>query len=459
MVTILIYLENYKYIDKTIDGLIDCTSPDLIDSIIICNDGTENYFRDGCKTIKTKELGRSKAWNIAARQVESDIIVFANDTIKFKEGWLEPLLAKVQPNNDTIASPLIYDLDTNFWSSLDNNPGKLTFRMDLSTYSYFSDSDSVLVSPQCFAISRFRFQELGMFDESLQYGQSIELSINNGMNSGSNFVLNSSVIAAPAVLSIPLDQRARIIEKWLPEYSKHFYSYNQTARNFGRSKAPQNKTVPSCDYINKHLPELERLPRYYGSAANKSVAVIGCGPSIDTIDKSAILKHDIIIAADYMGTVIESDFIVFDSLDVISTMQYKYPSHKYVCPTFLQDSLGHKPKKASDVFKDCLIFESDESTAALSHIIPPFFHHDTIFNSAVHFAIFLRPKTIHLYGFDNKIVNGKSHASSVHYYNDGILWSESAATKNRFARAETALSGLKDLAAKNHILMLRTNYA
>ena len=468
MASIIFYVDNYSYFNTTLRYFLDFTDPLQVDQVIVCNDQGGDISCPGCKIIKSDNIGISKSWNIAARQATSDILVFCRGIIKFSDGWLKHLIDEISHHNNSvytsscISSPTVFDLDTKFWSSIDDNPGPIGFRWDMSLYHRPSTTtESAVASPACLAILKDRFDTLKGFDESLESGDGevLDLSIRHKLSGGSIRINSSSKIAASVTLKYNSNNLARIVEKSLPDYAKYFYHYSGMEKQQCDTRKiagnPATSSEQQSKYLLDNLPELIKLPRLFGSASGKTVAVVNDGPSMDHIDRSWIYKHDLIVSLNYMGLAFESDYVMANDTRVVEDLRAKYREDRFVLPFKILSVAHGKLIDSLALLPESHVFESSGST---SSIHPPFLASDIILHSAVHFALFLRPKSIFLYGCDNKIINGKSHTSILEQYNHGEVWNDSAAIRKRFAAFESGLNILNELANKNGVPIIRINH-
>ena len=115
--TVIIYATNPKYLDKTIDDLLDKTSANLLGEIIICLDSAEDFSREDVIVLKTANVGKAKAWNQAIGKATFNKLVFIKSGTKFSVDWLDPLVDALNEEPCAIVSPVIHGLDLNLWAS------------------------------------------------------------------------------------------------------------------------------------------------------------------------------------------------------------------------------------------------------------------------------------------------------------------------------------------------------
>jgi len=478
MVSIIIYNSNPKYVDRTISDLLDKTPSSLIDEIIICDDSgsavTPRKDGDTVKIIQSNQIGRACAWNSASEQAISDQLVFLGGPTKFDSDWLSPLLDEIKGEH-VLASPVVHTLNLDRWASEDSRWERFGWRWDLELYNRmaFKLKETPTISSYCFAVDKEWFNSLGKFDFEMQsgYGEDIELSLRNWLFGGKCVVVDeSSVSVALRLDSGPktVQNLVRIVEAWMPEYSTFFYQargLDRTTVNCGKIsnlislQKYQKRTIEW--FLNFLQPELFGVYKLKGTAAGKSIAVVGPSVSIDMINPALINRHDIIIGVDYTGLQFNCDFVVTDTAHVVVELRKNYIDEKFVLPISLENRSAGTFDATSSIAPGAIQFELGEQGSVQDTITldPPFCNFDNPILSAVHFALYLNPEYITLFGCDNKIIAGKSHSANIEYYNGGALWPDSEATRKKFAFYEFGLDRLGQLATNNGIPLFRMSHA
>lgn len=472
MASIIIYAADIKYLDKTINDLIDQTPSYLVEEIIVCNDTGHEYKSPHCEIIDTDNIGRAKCWNAAAKQATSNELVFLRDTTKFSKDWLQPIIARVK-DSKSLVSPRIHTLNPEFWSTENTSWRRFGWRWDLSLYSRppLLTAESPTISSNCIAVSSSWFEHLGGFDEGMKNGggEDIELSLRSWMFDGSCEIEDDSYIAVGQQednSKNTVNNLGRIVEMWLPKYSSRFLvsrNLKHGELNIGRLSnlmAIQDKRVHSEEwFIQRCQPELGTLYDLCGVASEKSVAVVGYGPSIDLVDPSWIYKHDIVIAVDYMGLEFDADYVVTDSSHVAIELRSTYKPDQFVLPFALSDRTSATFIPANGVVDGCHQFELMNIRGKVISECPPFCNFEQSLHAAVNFALFLKPRTISLFGCDNKIIGGRSHSAKIEYYDDGKLWPDSDATRRKFQYFDYGVDQLGRLAHSLGIPLVRVGHA
>ena len=475
MASIIIYNSNQHYIKKTITDLIDKTSKSLIDEIIVCDDtGSSGDEIPHAEIIYSDRIGRARAWNIAAEQAKSNELVFLGGPTKFGQDWLPPLLKEIKGEN-RLASPVVHTLDMNLWAFEDNRWERFGWRWDLELYNRtsFQVQETPAISSYCFAVTKEWFFSLGKFDSGMHdgYGEDVELSLRNWLFGGRCVVADDSIVASALRTdssSKTINNLTRIVEAWMPDYATYFHqarNLSQNQINCGRIDnllQLQKYQKKSIDWFLSFLqPELFGIYKLKGSAAGKSVAVIGTGVSVDMINPALINRHDIVIGVDYIGLLFNCDFVVTDTAHVVVELRKNYNDEKMVLPVALENRAAGRYDAATSIAPGAIQFELGQRGSVQESLTlnPPFCNFENSALAAVHFALYLNPEFVTLFGCDNKIISGKSHSANIEYYNGGTLWSDSDATRKKFAFYEFGLDRLSQLAQKSGISLFRMNHA
>ena len=474
MASIIIYNSNPAYVRRTIADLIDKTPRSLIDEIIVCDDtGSEEEIPEAEK-VQSDQIGRARAWNIAADKAKSNELIFLGGPTKFGQDWLPPLIEEIQGEN-RLASPVVHTLDMNLWASEDNRWERFGWRWDLEFYNRtaFRAKETPAISSYCFAVTKDWFNSLGKFDSGMQggYGEDIELSLRNWLFGGRCVTVESSTVAAALRAdsgSKTTQNLARIVEAWMPDYATNFYQsrgLEQSQINCGRIDNLlnlQKYQKKSIEWFLSYLqPELFGVYKLKGTASGKSVAVVGPGASVDMLNPAFINRHDIIIGVDYVGSLFDCDYVVTDTAHVVVELRKTYSDEKLVLPVALENRMAGTYDSAASIAPGAIQFELGQRGSVQESLTlnPPFCNFENPTLAAVHFALYLNPEYITLFGCDNKIILGRSHSAKIEYYDGGVLWPDSDATRKKFAFYEFGLDRLSQLAQRSGISLFRMNHA
>lgn len=471
MLSVIIYATDDKYLDKTIDGILNKTNK--LSEIIICDDANLGYSRTGIRVLQTNKIGRAKAWNAAAAVAKGQILIFIKDKTKVSDDWSLPLVKLLIDEPQCLVSPIVHTLDLGLWMTESSRWRRFGWRWDLNLYdrAFVGKNESPSISSYCIATTIEWFREIGGFDQGMHIGsgEDIEISLRSWLLGGSVRVCDDSMIAAALEVDYStktVDNLARVVEAWLPGQSTHFYN----ARNIQPQQVDvgrlnnlitlqEKQQRPIEWFLSNKQPELFSIYGLKGSAGGKNVAVVAPGPSLDFINPALIQRHDIIIGVDYVGLMFDCDFVMADAVHVVVELRKKYADQRFVVPVALQNRPSGDYIAASGLVPLAQQFEMALTGVALSSLDPPLCNFESLALSAIHFALFLNPASVTVYGLDNKIIGGKSHTSKIEYYDGGKLWTDSESTRRRFALYEYGLDQLGHLALTAGIPLLRMSHA
>lgn len=466
MITIVIYATDGTYLDKTVDEILDTTTD--VSEIMVCDSVGLNYRRSDVKSVDTFGLGRAQAWNHAALQANGDVLVFLKDKTKLSDGWIEPLLSLLKSDYKCVCSPIIYTLDLAAWSAEPSRWRRFGWRWDLNLYDrqYVGSDDSPSISSNCVVVTKQWFNEIGGFDDGMVAGsgEDIDFSIKTWLLGGSVKMCDGSAISAALEFDYnerTVDNLARIVETWMPSYATHFYAsrgIKQDQLTFAKIRDFSSRQERPIEwFLAKLQPELLNVYGLRGSAAGKSVAIVYPGASLDFINQAVVQRHDFVIGIDYAGLMYQCDFVLSDSVVVLSELQKSYGQRSLLIPLLLHDRSGGYVA-AGEAFPEAQHLELAVGNSIPVVSEPPFCNFGHLGLTAVHLALFLNPASITVYGVDNKLVNGQSHASRQKFYDDGKILEDSEALRRRFAVYEYGFDCLGRLASSLNIPVLRMNH-
>lgn len=448
MCTIIIYCRDPKYLPETLNDLIDKTSPTHLTEIIICDEsGTLEKdkipLNDWDKIIHTKQSGKSKAYNQAAQQATANTLVFLQSPAKFNNNWLSKALKHHQ--DKTIISPVARTFNPQIWSYEHQNWKRFGLRWNFGIYDQKPPYKYSPIAAHCLIIQKQFFNQLGGFVNSFDPtgGEDICLSLKAWFQHGKIIIAEDSEIGIIPEVVVTSNNILRMIHAWFPRFENKYCSLVGVDRlDQDDPELDEFLDTDMRDYWLKYLqPDLLDLYELFCSATDKTVAIIGDGPSIDYVD--SLFADDIIIVVDRLFDLMPCDFVVTNLPEVISKVSPKRA--RLVVPSTV-----------SGVPSDILSVETEEMVRTLS-VAPPFcdFGGNMVL-LAVHFALFLNPKRINLFGFDNKILDGVSHTR---YIDGGDIWEDTEDTRQKFLVYEYGLRQLGDLAIKLNIPLIRIGHA
>lgn len=469
MATILVYATEPAYLTQTIDTILDRTPISLLDEIILCADDKFEFEHPSVRVVRSNKIGCARAWNACMSGVLAHDVVFMRAGAKVGADWLVPLINFLHQNEQSIVSPVVYDLDVHLWASGELRWRRPAWRWDLRLYDrrLTSGTESPALSAYCLVMRRSWFEHLGGFDSGMvdEGGEDIELTLRSWLLGGSAHVVDDSEIAATSSPSPNLTNLMRTVEAWMPTHARYFYQardLDQLATNCGRLHnlvgLQELQQRPFSWFLQHLAPELNGLYDLRGSAAGKTIAVVAPGPSLDCLNSAFVNRHDLVVGVDFAANLFACDFIVTDAVHVVGEVRNKAGRARFVLPTVLANLHAGRWEATSLVLPEAIQYELGQPGVGPTGVDPPFCNYENAVLSAIHFALFLRPKSITVFGFDNQIINGKSHTSRLEYYDNGEVWPDSEGTRRRFAVYERAFTELGQLARKNSISLIRVNH-
>ncbi|KAH9494482.1 Polypeptide N-acetylgalactosaminyltransferase 4 [Bulinus truncatus] len=214
----------------------------LLKEVILVDDGsTVNWLQppslERYLSVLTKvrvlrpstQMGLTKARMRGVEAMTGDVAVFLHASCECTEGWLPPLLARVQADNATLAVPVVDKIDAHTMHEFRHIPGE--YDMDIPK----SADEKILcpvIADGIFAVHSRTFLGQGGYDDTLEGADvgHIDLSMKTWMCAGKiELVLCSHVgYLQPMARSLTDDEldssystdRILVSEKWLGEYKK-----------------------------------------------------------------------------------------------------------------------------------------------------------------------------------------------------------------------------------------------
>lgn len=474
MASFIIYCRNADNLHRTLCDLVDKTPPQVLQEIILCDDGpvglsAESYLYDDVRhkitVIASNCIGKSQAWNRAGRLAKSSHLVFLTQAMKFGSDWWLELEKQFAPKR--LLSPVTYPLDVGLWATESHGCRRYGMRWDLSVYNRKLGSRSPLAA-YCMIIEKDFWEQIGGFDDQADVGpgDNICLSLKVWMAGGEIVVVDDSYVAVVHEVEAGSKRNlARLVEAWFPKYAGLFYDMAGIARgslDLGRLnnlvQFAESSERSSQEWLENLHPELLGVHKLRGLAQGERIAIVGDGPSLDYINWSTINSHDLVIAIDYIGLLFDCDFVVTESLDVVSELRAKYSDKQLIVPYVLEHKIAGEYVTATEAVPGATAFELGEIGQVNSEF-PPFCNFGTCVHMALHLALFMQPRSISLFACDNKIIAGKSHTSRSEFYNGGEIWADSDHSRKRFSFYEVGVAQLSKLALRLGIPVIRIGHA
>lgn len=454
MISIIIYVTDITYLNKTINSILNNTHKSLINEIIICDDtGVKN--KHNYKSFYSDHIGYAQAYNLACDNITSDILIFIKDKTKFSQDWIYPILKDLRNDYKSLISPVVHTLSLDSWSSEPSCWSRFGWRWDLNIYDKPNNSNqSPAISSYFIACTSKWFQEIGKFDNGMRYGSGadIEMSLRTWLFGGSVIINNNSHISVGLDLEYGQytnNNNARTLEAWVPKHANKYYEAINDTPDTGKINNLldlKNKQTKSIDWFIETLqPELGSIYDLRNKCLNKTIAIVGYGVSLNHIDKSIINRNDIIIGVDYAAEFIECDYIITDSLKIIE----KYRNNKFITPNVILNPLINKIVQTNSIISSEYQYEVSD-TAIPSNNSQPFIDIDDTILTAIHLSLFLKPRLITIYGYDSKCINNET------YFGDISKYKQNAVLCNK--KSAHILNILSDISQKIGIPILNMSY-
>lgn len=458
---------NHEYNIHTLRTLIEIieAGAELIDEIYICVKNNADVdlpleINTICKIIHIEERENvAQIRNRIAAAAKSKYLCFINTALKLSGGWLDQLRTICDINPKSIVCPVIYDLDTILWSTKPNRYRRpdLNLELDIVDGKNYHRPQSACITPYCFIISKELFDNLGGFDESYETCEDIEISLRNYFNGGDSIITDEVSIAAEYVeRSIRDIDKAKIVETYFRQRKNIFYDHIKQV-NVGRIKDRGYTCSKETEYCNKFMPNLN-IYDLKDIAHNKNIGIVYPGASLDYIEDDYINTYDILISVDYAGLIYKSDYVLTKSLKILNELREFYNEKSFVIPRLLEDIALGRHVSSEEVSPSSYYYDSLNLGDKVEHIRPPFANYDNISVTAIHLALFMRPRAITIFGYDDQLINGKSHTSRLEQYNNGMIYSDSEYTKRTMEFVRSGFRAMRELAIGANIPLARHNH-
>ncbi|NXA62254.1 GLT15 acetylgalactosaminyltransferase, partial [Mohoua ochrocephala] len=322
-VIICFHDEAWSTLLRTVHSIMDTAPKAFLKDIILVDDLSQQgplksalseYISklDGVKLIRSnKRLGVIRGRMLGAARATGDVLIFMDSHCECQKGWLEPLLARLSSNRNSVVSPVIDVIDWKtfqYYHSVGLHRGVFDWKLDFHWEPVPEHEEKVRQSPispirQCNLLSSAaKLYGLVLFDNSAlsslpQANPRIRLQlffILTWLCGGSVEIIPCSRVGHvyrnhfPRAFSYEeaiVRNKIRIAETWLGSFKENFYKHDTVA--FLISKV---KTSPDCSerlqlqkrlgcrnfqwFVSNVYPELSQpgdTPRFSGKLYNTGV--------------------------------------------------------------------------------------------------------------------------------------------------------------------------------------------
>ncbi|NXC82691.1 GLT15 acetylgalactosaminyltransferase, partial [Cercotrichas coryphoeus] len=322
-VIICFHDEAWSTLLRTVHSIMDTAPKAFLKDIILVDDLSQQgplksalseYISklDGVKLIRSnKRLGVIRGRMLGAARATGDVLIFMDSHCECQKGWLEPLLARLSSNRNSVVSPVIDVIDWKtfqYYHSVGLHRGVFDWKLDFHWEPVPEHEEKVRQSPispirKCALLSSAaKLYGLVLFDNSVlsplpQANPRITLQlffILTWLCGGSVEIIPCSRVGHvyrnhfPRAFSYEeaiVRNKIRIAETWLGSFKENFYKHDTVA--FLISKV---KTSPDCSerlqlqkrlgcrnfqwFVSNVYPELSQpgdTPRFSGKLYNTGV--------------------------------------------------------------------------------------------------------------------------------------------------------------------------------------------
>ncbi|XP_057280890.1 polypeptide N-acetylgalactosaminyltransferase 15 [Pezoporus wallicus] len=320
-VIICFHDEAWSTLLRTVHSIMDTAPKASLKDIILVDDLSQQgplksalseYISklDGVKLIRSnKRLGVIRGRMLGAARATGDVLIFMDSHCECQKGWLEPLLARLSSNRNSVISPVIDVIDWKtfqYYHSVSLHRGvfdwKLNFhwepvpeREEKVRQSSISPIRSPVVAGAVVAMDRHYFQNIGAYDSDMTTwgAENLELSIRTWLCGGSVEIIPCSRVGHvyrnhfPHAFSYEdaiVRNKIRIAETWLGPFKENFYKHDTVAFLISKAEKPdcserlQLQKRLGCRnfqwFVSNVYPELsqpEDTPGFSGKLYNTGV--------------------------------------------------------------------------------------------------------------------------------------------------------------------------------------------
>ncbi|XP_008941151.1 PREDICTED: polypeptide N-acetylgalactosaminyltransferase 15, partial [Merops nubicus] len=317
-VIICFHDEAWSTLLRTVHSIMDTAPKAFLKDIILVDDLSQQgplksalseYISklDGVKLIRSnKRLGVIQGRMLGAARATGDVLVFMDSHCECQKGWLEPLLARLSTNRNSVVSPVIDVIDWKtfqYYHSVSLHRGVFDWKLDFHwervpeheekvRQSPISPIRSPVVAGAVVAMDRHHFQNTGAYDSDMTMwgAENLELSIRTWLCGGSVEIIPCSRVGHVYRSHFPrvfpyeeaiVRNKIRIAETWLGSFKENFYKHNTVAFLISKAENPdcserlQLQKRLGCRnfqwFVSNVYPELsqpEDTPRFSGKLYN-----------------------------------------------------------------------------------------------------------------------------------------------------------------------------------------------
>ncbi|XP_055920134.1 polypeptide N-acetylgalactosaminyltransferase 3 [Eupeodes corollae] len=272
-VVIVFHNEAWSVLLRTIWSVINRSPPELLKEIILVDDASDRAFLGKpLEDYIAKLPVRTKVFRLSARQgivparllgaanAKGQVLTFLDAHCECSPGWLEPLLARIKENRQSVVCPVIDIISEDNFSytkSMENNYGTFNWILSFKWYATPPPSEGVnLAAPMTtpamagglFSIDREYFYHVGAYDEEMKIwgGENMEMSFRIWQCGGSVEISRCSHVGHVFRKTTPYtfpggvtetlsNNLARAAMVWMDEWQNFFLRYGNLKKDFVKS--------------------------------------------------------------------------------------------------------------------------------------------------------------------------------------------------------------------------------
>ncbi|GMT19122.1 hypothetical protein PFISCL1PPCAC_10419, partial [Pristionchus fissidentatus] len=270
-IIIVFHNEAWTTLLRTLHSVVNRSPNDLLEEIIMIDDLSDRAYLTKPLDAYIKRFpipvhlvhlpersGLIRARLTGSGMAKAPVLLFLDAHVEVTEGWLEPLLARVQHDRKIVVAPIIDVIsDDNFEyvTASDTTYGGFNWNLQFRWYTVpqrelqrrGGDKSAPIQTPTIagglFAIDKQFFYDLGSYDEGMQVwgGENLEISFRTWMCGGSLEIHPCSRVGHVFRKQTPYTfpggtakvihhNAARTAEVWMDDYKEFFYKMVPSAR-------------------------------------------------------------------------------------------------------------------------------------------------------------------------------------------------------------------------------------
>ncbi|NXC14000.1 GLT15 acetylgalactosaminyltransferase, partial [Corythaeola cristata] len=269
-VIICFHDEAWSTLLRTVHSIMDTVPKASLKDIILVDDLSQQgplksalseYISklDGVKLIRSnKRLGVIRGRMLGAARASGDVLIFMDSHCECQKGWLEPLLARLSSNRNSVISPVIDVIDWKtfqYYHSVGLHRGVFDWKLDFHWERVPEHEEKVRQSPIS-PIRSFSFLDKGNLNQVISFSPLFQTWLCGGSVeiipcSRVGHVYRNHFPHAFSYEEAVVRNKIRLAETWLGSFKENFYKHDTVA--FLISKV---KTSPDC---SERLQLQERL--------------------------------------------------------------------------------------------------------------------------------------------------------------------------------------------------------